>query len=135
MLTINQVPQKIVQIAIELNLSKWAFLIFVNFLLLFLGCFLEVVSTILIVVPILFPIVISLGIDPVWFGIIFIINMELALITPPVGMNLYVVQGVAESTLRTVVKGVRPFLLLLMLGLILIMLIPGLSLWLTRFVG
>lgn len=134
-LTINQIPQKIVHLAIELNLSKWTFLIFVNLLLLFLGCFLEVVSTILIVVPILFPIVVSLGIDPVWFGIIFTINMEIALLTPPVGMNLYVVQGIAESTLRTVVKGVWPFLLLLVLGLILVMTIPDLSLWLTRFVG
>jgi C4-dicarboxylate transporter DctM subunit len=91
------------------------------------------VSTILIVVPIFFPIILRLGIDPVWFGIIFTINMELALITPPVGMNLYVVMGVAESHLKEVVKGVWPFLLLLVTGLILIMIIPDLSLWLPRF--
>ncbi|MEW5908987.1 MAG: TRAP transporter large permease [Thermodesulfobacteriota bacterium] len=134
-LTINQIPQKIVNIAVQLDLNKWTFLIFVNLLLLFLGCFLEVVSTILIVVPIFFPIVMRLGIDPVWFGIIFTINMELALLTPPVGMNLYVVMGVGESKLKEVVKGVWPFLLLLVAGLILIMLIPDLSLWLTRFVN
>jgi C4-dicarboxylate transporter DctM subunit len=134
-LTINQVPQKIVNLATQLELDKWTFLIFVNILLLFLGCFLEVVSTILIVVPIFFPIVQRLGIDPVWFGIIFTINMELALITPPVGMNLYVTMGVAQSEIREVVKGVWPFLLLLVAGLILIMIIPNLSLWLTRFVG
>ena len=134
-LTINQVPQKIVNLAVQMELDKWTFLIFVNFLLLFLGCFLEVVSTILIVVPIFFPIVESLGIDPVWFGVIFTINMELALITPPVGMNLYVTMGVAESSLKEVVKGVWPFLLLLVLGLVLLMMIPEMSLWLTRFVG
>lgn len=134
-LTINQVPQKIVNLAVQLQLGKWTFLIFVNVLLLFLGCFLEVVSTILIVVPIFFPIVQRLGIDPVWFGIIFTINMELALLTPPVGMNLYVVMGVAKSGIMEVIKGVWPFLLLLVLGLILIMIVPDLSLWLTRFVG
>lgn len=133
-LTINQIPQKIVNIAVDLHLTKWMFLIFVNFLLLFLGCFLEVVSTILIVVPIFFPIVLSLGIDPVWFGIIFTINMELALITPPVGMNLYVAMGVGNSTLKEVVKGVWPFLLLLVAGLILVMLIPGLCLWLADII-
>lgn len=134
-LTINQVPQKIVNLAVQMDLDKWTFLIFVNLLLLFLGCFLEVVSTILIVVPIFFPIVQRLGIDPVWFGIIFTINMELALLTPPVGMNLYVVMGVAKSNLKEVIKGVWPFLLLLVMGLILIIMLPDLSLWLTRFVG
>lgn len=134
-ITINQVPQEIVNIAAEMQMSKWTFIIFVSLLLLFLGCFLEVVSTILIVVPIFFPIVQSLGIDPVWFGVIFTINMELALITPPIGMNLYVTMGVADSDLNEVVRGVWPFLVLLVTGLICIMLIPGLSLWLTQFVG
>ncbi|OGP60751.1 MAG: C4-dicarboxylate ABC transporter permease [Deltaproteobacteria bacterium RBG_13_49_15] len=134
-LTINQIPQKIINLAVQMEMDKWTFLIFVNLLLIFLGCFLEVVSTILIVVPIFFPIVQSLGIDPVWFGIIFTINMELALITPPVGMNLYVVMGIAGSTIKDVVKGVWPFLLLLVAGLILIMIIPDLSLWLTRFMN
>jgi len=134
-LTINQVPQKIINLAVEIELGKWTFLIFVNCLLFFLGCFLEVVSTILIVVPILFPIVERLGIDPIWFGVIFTINMELALITPPVGMNLYVTMGVAESNLKEVVKGVWPFLVLLLLGLALVMLIPEVSLWLTRFMN
>lgn len=134
-LTINQVPQKIVNLAVELQLGKWQFLLFVNVLLLFLGCFLEVVSTILIVVPIFFPIVERLGIDPVWFGIIFTINMELALITPPVGMNLYVAMGVGKSSLNSVIKGVWPFLLLLVAGLVTIMLVPEMSLWLANLVG
>jgi C4-dicarboxylate transporter DctM subunit len=134
-LTINQVPQKIVHLAVQMELGKWTFLIFVNFLLFFLGCFLEVVSTILIVVPMLFPIVEQLGIDPVWFGVIFTINMEIALITPPVGMNLYVTMGVAESSLKEVVKGVGPFLLLLLIGLGLVMMIPAMSLWLPRFMN
>jgi len=76
-----------------------------------------------------------LGIDPVWFGIIFTINMELALITPPVGMNLYVIMGISDGSLKEIVKGVWPFILMLVAGLILVMLVPDLSLWLTRFVG
>jgi C4-dicarboxylate transporter DctM subunit len=134
-LTINQIPQKIVQLAIEMDLSKWAFLLFVNGLLLFLGCFLEVVSIILIVVPIFFPVIQRLGIDPVWFGVIFTINMELALITPPVGMNIYVMLGIAKSSLQEIIKGIWPFIIILAVGLIIVMLAPELSLWLTRFVG
>jgi C4-dicarboxylate transporter DctM subunit len=133
-LTINQIPQRIVQIAVDMELSKWTFLIFVNLLLLFLGCFLEVVSCILIVVPILFPIVLSLGIDPVWFAIIFTINMELALITPPVGMNVYVLLGIADTNMGEILKGILPFILLLITGLVIIMLFPQLSLWLTAFI-
>ncbi len=134
-LTINQIPQKIVNFAVQMELGKWTFLILVNVLLLFLGCFLEVVSIILIVVPIFFPVIEKLGIDPVWFGIIFTINMELALITPPVGMNLYVIMGISDGSLKEIVKGVWPFILMLVAGLILVMLVPDLSLWLTRFVG
>ena len=134
-LTINQIPQKIVNFAVQMELGKWTFLILVNVLLLFLGCFLEVVSIILIVVPIFFPVIEKLGIDPVWFGIIFTINMELALITPPVGMNLYVIMGISDGSLKEIVKGVWPFILMLVAGLVLVMLVPDLSLWLTRFVG
>jgi len=134
-LTINQIPQKIVQLAIQMELDKWTFLIFVNFLLLFLGCFLEVVSIILIVVPIFFPVIERLGIDPVWFGVIFTINMELALITPPVGMNIYVLLGISDSNLKEIVKGLWPFIVMLVAGLAIVMLVPDLSLWLTRFVG
>ena len=74
----------------------------------------------------------SEGIDPAWFGVIFTINMELALITPPVGMSLYVAMGVGKSSLKEVVRGVWPFLLILTFGLIMIMLIPGMSLWLAN---
>ncbi len=133
-LTINQIPQQIVQFAVDLDLSKWSFLIFINFLLLFLGCFLEVVSCILIVVPIIFPIIQHLGIDPVWFGVIFTINMELALITPPVGMNLFVILGITRSKMNDILSGVWPFIVLMVLTLIVIMLFPSLSLWLTDVV-
>jgi C4-dicarboxylate transporter DctM subunit len=133
-LTINQIPQQIVQFAVDMELGKWTFLIFVNLLLLFLGCFLEVVSCILIVVPILFPIILALEIDPIWFAVIFTVNMELALITPPVGMNLYVLLGITNTNMREMLKGIWPFILLLMMSLVIIMAFPQISLWLTTFI-
>lgn len=133
-ITVNQVPQRIVEMVIQWGLSKWAFLILVNVLLIFLGDFLEVVSIILITIPILFPIILKLGIDPVWFGIIFTINMELALITPPVGLNLYVIMGLVKGDMRDILRGAAPFMILLGLSIALIMLFPGLALWLPSFV-
>jgi C4-dicarboxylate transporter DctM subunit len=133
-LTINQIPQRIVQLAVDMALGKWSFLIFINAMLLFLGCFLEVVSVILIVVPIFFPVILRLGIDPVWFAVIFTLNMEIALITPPVGMNLYVLLGITDTDMREILKGVWPFLLLLALSLAVIMLVPALSLWLPGYI-
>ncbi len=133
-LTVNQVPQNVARWVVEMGLSKWTFLIFVNVLLIFLGDFLEVVSIMLITIPIFFPVVLELGINPVWFAIIFIINMELALITPPVGLNLYVILGIVQTSIGEVLKGALPFMLLLALALALVILFPGLSLWLQSYV-
>jgi C4-dicarboxylate transporter DctM subunit len=133
-LTVNQVPQNVARWVVEMGMSKWAFLIFVNILLIFLGDFLEVVSIMLITIPIFFPVILELGINPVWFAIIFIINMELALITPPVGLNLYVILGIVQTNIGEVLRGAVPFMLLLALALALVILFPGLCLWLQSFV-
>ena len=133
-LTVNQVPQNVARWVVEMGMSKWAFLIFVNILLIFLGDFLEVVSIMLITIPIFFPVILELGINPVWFAIIFIINMELALITPPVGLNLYVILGIVQTNIGEVLRGAVPFMLLLALALALVILFPGLCLWLQTFV-
>ena len=133
-LTVNQIPQQVAGWVVDVGMSKWMFLIFVNILLIFLGDFLEVVSIMLITIPIFFPVAVELGIDPIWFGIIFIVNMELALITPPVGLNLYVVLGIVKTNLGEVLRGAYPFMILLAASLVLIMLFPQLSLWLPAFV-
>jgi C4-dicarboxylate transporter DctM subunit len=132
-ITVNQVPQRIVEMVMAWGLSKWAFLLFVNVLLIFLGDFLEVVSIILITIPILFPVIVQLGIDPIWFGIIFTINMELALITPPVGLNLYVIMGLVKADMGDILRGTAPFMVLLVLSIALVMVFPGLALWLPSF--
>ncbi len=133
-LTVNQVPQAVAEWVIGIGMSKWVFLIFVNILLIFLGDFLEVVSIMLITIPIFFPVIIELGINPVWFAIIFIINMELALITPPVGLNLYVILGIVKTDMGEVLRGAFPFMILLGLALVLVMMFPGLALWLPSMV-
>jgi C4-dicarboxylate transporter DctM subunit len=95
-LTEAGLPAQLVKVATDMKLSAFGFLLACNLILLFLGCFLEVVSTMLITLPIMLPLVSALGIDLVHFGIMMTLNMEIALITPPVGLNLYVVSGVGN---------------------------------------
>ena len=105
-LTILQIPQTIVNFSTSLDVSPWIIFILINIVLLILGMFLETVSILVITLPILYPIIIALGFDPIWFAIIMIINMELALISPPVGLNLFVLKGLDKSnTISEIVKG------------------------------
>jgi C4-dicarboxylate transporter, DctM subunit len=129
-LTNEQVPQTVGQWIADSNMNKWVFEICVNILFFILGTFLEATSIILITLPILLPILNHLHIDLVHFAIIMTVNMELAMITPPVGLNLFVVGGIAKEKLETVVKGVIPFILLFIVVLAILVLVPQLSLWL-----
>ncbi len=106
------IPARVVALATELKLTPLMFLIFVNMLLLILGCFLEVVSIMLITLPIFLPVLKHLGIDLVHFGIVMTVNMEVALITPPVGLNLFVISGVAKAPLSETIRGAFPYVIL-----------------------
>ncbi len=129
--TILQVPQQLITFLAELNTSPWMFIVLVCVIFIFLGDFLEVVSITIITLPIIFPILLAMNIDPVWFAVIMTINMEFALITPPVGLNLFVIKGITEdATLMEVFQGTMPFMLLMLATLILVILFPQLSLWL-----
>jgi len=129
--TILQVPQRLITYLAALDVSPWQFIILVYIIFIFLGDFLEVVSITIITLPIIFPILLALNIDPVWFAVIMTINMEFALITPPVGLNLFVIKGVVEdATLFDVFRGTLPFMILMLATLILIILFPQLSIWL-----
>lgn len=131
LLTATGVISTITGIMLALPLSPWQVFIAINLFWLFLGCFLEVISIILITVPIIFPIIAAMGWDPVWFGIINTINMEMGLITPPVGLNLYVVKGIASDVpIGAIMRGSLPFVLLLALGIALVALVPEVALWL-----
>jgi len=97
-----------------------------------LGCFLETLSMMITTIPVVTPLVVALGFDPVWFGIFVVLMCELALITPPVGMNLFVVQGIRApgSDIRDVIVGTLPFVGVLMGMTVLLMYLPGLAFWL-----
>ncbi|MCC7166325.1 MAG: TRAP transporter large permease [Rhodospirillales bacterium] len=114
------------------GLSSWHFLLIINLILLVLGMFLEVVSIMLITLPLIVPVLKPLGIDPVHFGVVMTINMELGLITPPVGLNLYVLSSIARAPIDEVVRGIVPFIGLLLLLLGLVTYVPELSLWLPN---
>ncbi|MGE4589126.1 MAG: TRAP transporter large permease [Acidaminococcaceae bacterium] len=132
-LTILQVPQTVTEFVAGIEASRWIVFIAINILLLFLGCILESISIIFITLPILYPIILKLGFDPIWFNVIMLINLELALITPPVGMNLFVLQGISpDSRMTQIVKGVVPFAAVMALEILLLCLFPGLATWLPN---
>lgn len=133
-ITESGLPAMLVDAIVGYGLTAWQFLLCVNILLLILGMFLEVASVMLITMPILIPLLKPLGIDPIHFAIVVTINMELALITAPVGLNLYVMSSISKRPLGDVIRGVNPFLVLMLLLLVLVTYVPEISLWLPRLV-
>ena len=133
-MTASGVPAKLVTFVLEHHFSTWQFLLAINVLLLILGCFLEVVATLLLVLPILAPALIPLGVDPVHFSIIFTHNMEIGLIHPPVGLNLFVLSTISNAPVGEVIRGILPFLILLLIVLGIITYVPILTLWLPHAV-
>jgi C4-dicarboxylate transporter DctM subunit len=133
-MTESGIPTKLVRWAIDSGFETWQFLLIINVLLLGLGCFLEVVATLLLVLPILAPALKPLGIDPVHFSIIFTHNMEIGLVHPPVGLNLYVLATITAAPVGEVIRGILPFLILLLIVLGIITYVPFLTLWLPNLV-
>jgi len=113
-------------------MAPWEFLIVVNVMLLIAGNFMEPTGIILILAPILFPIAMRLGIDPVHLGIIVTVNMEIGMVTPPVGLNLFVTSGITGMSMIQVVKAALPWLSVLMVFLVIVTYVPQLSLWLPH---
>jgi len=135
-LTDEQIPQSIANAMLDAGFGPIVFLIIVNLILLIGGQFMEPSGLIIIVAPLVFPIAISLGIDPIHLGIIMVVNMEIGMITPPVGLNLFVTSGVAGMPMWDVVKAATPWLGILFVFLIMVTYIPGLSTYLpTMFMG
>jgi C4-dicarboxylate transporter, DctM subunit len=132
-LTTEQIPHAIAAAIVDWGLPAWGFLIVMNILLLIAGNFMEPSAIILIVAPILFPIAMQLGIDPIHLGIIMVVNMELGMLTPPVGLNLFVTAGITGKSIGWVIQSCLPWLLLMLVGLMLITYIPQISLFLPEF--
>ncbi len=126
-LTDEQIPQAIAGAMLEAGFGPVMFLIIVNVILLIGGQFMEPSGLIVIVAPLVFPIAIDLGIDPIHLGIIMVVNMEIGMITPPVGLNLFVTSGVAGMPMMSVVKAAAPFLAILFIFLIIVTYVPWLS--------
>jgi len=133
-LTLENVPQMITQALIDAHVGPIMFLIFVNILLFFAGDFMEPSAIIMIMVPLLLPVATALGIDPIHFGIIVTINMELGMITPPIGLNLFVTSGITGESLKNVIIYAMPWASVILLGLILVTYIPEISLWLPNMI-
>ena len=131
-LTETGAPQRLVAVVADSGVSALEFLILMNLIMLVLGAVLEGVSIILITVPLILPVLGQLGIDPIHYAVIVVINIELAMLTPPVGLNLYVLAGAAKAPVGEVARGTLPFLLLTLLLLALITLFPQISLWLPE---
>jgi C4-dicarboxylate transporter DctM subunit len=134
-LTTEQIPQAASMWITELGLPPWAFLLAVNILLLLAGSFMEATSVVLIFAPILFPIATALGVHPVHLGIVMTVNMEIGMITPPVGLNLFVTSGIAELAVTRVVHAAVPWLLVLLAVLALLTYVPWLSLAVPGWLG
>lgn len=135
LLTSENIPQNLADWINHMGLSPWMFLLVVNLLLLLAGNFMEPSSVLLITAPILFPVAMALGIDPIHLGIIMTVNMEIGMITPPVGLNLYVASGIAKMGLTDVTKACAPWILVMIGYLMLITYVPAISLWLPNMLG
>jgi C4-dicarboxylate transporter DctM subunit len=133
-LTTERIPHHIAEIIIGWGLPAWGFLIVVNILLLAAGNFMEPSAILLIMAPILFPLAMKLGIDPIHLGVIMVVNMEIGMITPPVGLNLFVTSGITGESITWVLRAALPWLLLLLFFLVLITYIPQISLFLPEYI-
>ncbi|QIR14072.1 TRAP transporter large permease [Shewanella aestuarii] len=133
-LTTERIPHIIAEAIVNLGLPPWGFLIIVNLLLLAAGNFMEPSAILLIMAPILFPIATQLGIDPIHLGIIMVVNMEIGMLTPPVGLNLFVTAGITGKSMGWVIQSCLPWLVLLLIFLMLITYVPQISLFLPEYI-
>ncbi len=131
-LTKMRIPQELVALATSVDLGIFGFLAVVMGLIFILGMFLESISIILITTPVVLPVMHAMGINPIWYGVLLVINLELAMITPPVGMNLFTIKAITNAPMKTIISGGVPYIWLMIAGLIAIMAIPSIALWLPR---
>jgi C4-dicarboxylate transporter DctM subunit len=136
LLSTMSIPQYLTNLIVGLEVSPWVVMIVINVVFLVLGCLLDPMAIMVICLPILFPIVTKLGFDPVWFGIIVTINVEMGMITPPFGLNLFILKAtIKEVSMEDIVRGSLPFVFLLLLGLAVVMAFPVLATWLPGKMG
>src|SRR6267142_1584143 len=135
LLTVSQAAQTLTDVILGITQNKWVFLLLANILILFVGCFIDTIAAITILVPILLPIVLKLGIDPIHFGLIMTLNLMIGLLHPPLGMVLFVLARVAKLSVERTTMAILPWLIPLLLALVAITYIPELTLWLPKYMG
>lgn len=132
-LAVTQVPQKLTQVLIDVGLGPYGTLGLIVALFIVMGCFLDAMAMIILMVPIVYPVIVALGFDPIWFGIIIVMTVELGLITPPVGMNVFVIKSIARDvSLVTIFRGVMPFVVTDIARLIILIAFPAIVLFLPQ---
>lgn len=135
-LTITQTPQKVTEFLTGLGLNRYALLAIIMGLYLVLGCLMDAMAMIILTVPIIFPLILQLGFDPIWFGVIVVMVVELGLIHPPVGMNVFVIKSVVpEVSFTQIFRGVLPFIGIDLVRLVILIAFPVITLWLPARMG
>ena len=130
-LTITQTPQKVTEFLTGLGIGSYGILALIMLMYLVLGCLMDALAMIILTVPIIFPVIKALGFDPIWFGVIIVMTVELGLIHPPVGMNIFVIKSVIEDVkISTIFYGVMPFIITDLLRLVILIIFPILATWL-----
>jgi tripartite ATP-independent transporter DctM subunit len=135
-LTITQSPQKLTEFLTGMGVGRYGVLAMIMVMYLVLGCLMDAMAMIILTVPIIFPVILVLGFDPIWFGIIIVMTVELGLIHPPVGMNVFVIKSVVKDvSFTTIFKGVIPFVVTDIIRLIILIAFPVITLWLPTRMG
>lgn len=124
------IPRGMVALIMGLPISSTMIFMGICVIYLVLGCFLDAISLMLLTLPVVYPVIKALGFDPIWFGVVLVLLLEIGLITPPVGMNLFVIQGMAKQPLQLVIRGSFPFVILMLVMVVILAVFPGLALWL-----
>ena len=134
-LAVTEIPTHLALWLAGLPLPSWAVILFICFFYLLAGCFVDSLALVMLTVPIFYPVILKLGYDPIWFGVLVVVVTQMGVITPPVGVNVYVVSGIARSIpIHRIFKGAMPFLLALAVSVVLLLLFPSLATWLPALV-
>lgn len=135
-LAVSRIPYDLARVISQVDLAPWVILIMIIGVYLIGGCFIDALALIMLTIPIFYPVIVLLGYDPIWFGVIIVLVTQIGVITPPVGVNVYVVSGVARDVpLHVIFKGVIPMLIALITAVILLVIFPEITLFLTQFVN
>jgi TRAP-type C4-dicarboxylate transport system permease large subunit len=129
-LTTIGTARELSELVIQLQLSKWEVLIGIFLIYIFLGCFIDGLSAMIVTLPTFLPVLTNFGVDLIWFGVVVTVLIEFGMITPPMGLNLFVIQGISKKSLNEVLAGTIPFYFLMVFMLLLMCIFPGMVAWL-----